>query len=51
MNKLASQEVPGFPLPDAGGLWDLRALYAEAIWELARPVTRHTAQVICELIG
>ncbi len=51
MNKLASQEAPGFPLPDAGELWDLRALYAEPMWALARPVTHHTAQVICDLIG
>jgi hypothetical protein len=38
-------------LPDAGKMWDLRALHAEPMWAIARPMTRHTAQVICDLIG
>ena len=51
IDRLATQEAPGFPLPDRGELWDLRALYADPMWNLARPVTRHAAQVICDLIG
>jgi hypothetical protein len=51
IDQLAQQEPPGFPLPDRGELWDLRALYADPMWNLARPTTRHTARVICDLVG
>ena len=44
IDRLARQEAPGFPLPDRGELWDLRALYADPMRNLARPATRHAAQ-------
>jgi hypothetical protein len=43
-------QPPGFPLPDKGELWDLQALYADPMYALARPASRATARVICEVI-
>jgi hypothetical protein len=37
--------------PDKGDLWDIRALYSDVMWALARPATRSTAYAICELVG
>lgn len=51
IDQIAKREPPGFPLPDRGELWDLRTLYADPMWDLARPATRHTARVICDLVG
>ncbi|HEX4865777.1 MAG TPA: hypothetical protein VFV02_17040 [Acidimicrobiales bacterium] len=51
INALAQKAPEGFPLPEHGELWDLRALYTDPIWSLARPATHHTARVICDLVG
>lgn len=51
IDQISTREAPDFPLPDRGELWDLRALYADPMWNLARPATRHTARVICDLVG
>jgi len=51
IDRLTKQQALGYPLPGRGELWDLRALYADPMWNLARPATQHTARTICDLIG
>jgi hypothetical protein len=42
---------PDCPLPESGDLWDIRGLYSQPMWALARPATRHTARLVCDLVG
>jgi hypothetical protein len=37
--------------PDRHDLWDLRALYGDIMFALARPAARRTARILCELVG
>lgn len=37
--------------PDKDDLWDLRALYGDVLFALARPTARRTALVMCDLVG
>jgi hypothetical protein len=48
---LTTGQRPGSPLPDKGDLWDLRALYVDPMYALARPASRAAARVICEVVG
>jgi len=37
--------------PDRSEMWDIRALYADPMWAVARPAARVTARTICALVG
>lgn len=37
--------------PDRGDLWDLKGLYADPMWALARSLSRSTARTMCEITG
>jgi hypothetical protein len=37
--------------PDRHDQWDLRALYGDIMFALARPAARRTARILCELVG
>jgi hypothetical protein len=51
IGELAEDDSGGEALPDRGELWDLRALYSAPMWSLARPASRRTARVICDVVG
>jgi hypothetical protein len=51
MNAFAQKAEPGAPIPDTVELRSLMALYVDPVYSLARPASRHTAVVICDLVG